>query len=356
MSFIFRAQRSRPSVFVNGCRLTILLTLALISAQHTIAATMVGAAYEPFNYASGTQIIATNNLNGGIGWNATGDVSAANAADANWGNAAARPAPSGAATNPGKTIGSPTLTYSATGYPGGAGGKAVIDATLGGTGNSTTNVSRLMGGQLVDSGTFYFSYLTDKNIDTARTTTLTFFGPPVGTTPPGSQQERLAIGQIGTGTAGNATTNGNFGLLVNNVNPANVVNAANPIPYGVGVTHLILGRIDWNPAGNENITIWVDPTNVTTEAAAGAPYLTTSNFELVSFDSIRLFSGNNAAAVDGMPAKPAVSADYDEIRIGDSWADVTTIVPEPATLLLTIVSLVGLRGLRRSRYAQAENS
>jgi hypothetical protein len=203
---------------------------------------------------------------------------------------------------------------------------------------------------LVDSGTFYFSYLTDKNNDTMRTTSLTFFGPSVGTTAPGNVPERLAIGQIGTGTATNAMTNGNLGLFFNNSQPGGVVNAATPIPYGVGVTHLIIGKVEWNPTGNETVTLWVDPTDVTSEAAAGTPYIVNNGFELTSFNSVRLFSGNEAAAVGAPhnhPIKPPVSADYDEIRIGNSWANVTTIVPEPTGFVLSLVCLAGLASLRR---------
>jgi MYXO-CTERM domain-containing protein len=328
--------------------LTFAIAAALAGAQRASAASMLGAAYEPFDYTAGTQIIDTNGLNGGIGWNASGDVLGANAANANWGNAAARPAPSGAATNPGKTIGSPGLTYSALGYATVTGGKSTIDASLGGTGNSTTNVSRLIG-QTVDSGAFYFSYLTRRNNDTQRTTSLTFFGAPVGTTAPQNQAERVAFGQIGTGTAGNAMTGGNFGILFNNSQPGGVVTAANPIPYGTGVTHLIVGRIDWNPTGNETVTMWVDPADVSSEAAAGTPYIVSSGFELTSFDSIRLFSGNQAAAVGTDPIKPAVSTDFDEIRVGGTWDGVTTttVAPEPSSALFAMVSVGALAALRR---------
>ena len=58
---------------------------------------------------------------------------------------------------------------------------------------------------------------------------------------------------------------------MNNSNPAGVLNATTPIPYGVGVTHLVVGKVDWNPAGNETVTLWIDPANVTTEAAAVVP-------------------------------------------------------------------------------------
>jgi hypothetical protein len=341
----FVAQRAAA----KWCCCAIALAGALTCAQVAVGAAMVGAAYEPFNYSAGTLIGPTPTLNAGVGWNPTGNIAAPNDAAANWGNAAALPAPGGTAS--GKSIAAPGLSFSAISYASSFGGKANMDASLGGTGNSTVNVSRLMGGQLVDSGTFYFSYLTRRNIDTLRTTSLSFFGP-AGPAAPGSQVERIAIGQIGTGTAGNATTNGNFGILMNNSNPAGVLNATTPIAYGTGVTHLVVGKIDWNAAGNETVSLWVDPANVTSEATAGAPYMTSNAFELTSFNSIRLFSGNNAAAVDGMPAKPAVSADYDEIRIGNSWLNVTrTSVPEPATLSLVLLSAVAFAALRNRRAA-----
>ena len=162
---------------------------ALACAHDAMGAAMVGAAYEPINYsAPNIQFVAASNLNAGIGWNATGSTAAANDANANWGNAAALPAIGGTAT--GRLTATPGLTFSATGYAPGAGGKVLMDATLGGTGNSTVNVSRTMGGQLVDTGTFYFSYLTRKNRDTLHATSLSFFGP-AGAAAPGRRLSAL---------------------------------------------------------------------------------------------------------------------------------------------------------------------
>ena len=96
--------------------------------------------------------------------------------------------------------------------------------------------------------------------------------------------------------------------------------------------------------------MWVDPLDVTSEAAAGAPYIITTAFELTSINSVRLFSGNQAAAVGTDPIKPAVSADYDEIRLGGSWdaaIKTTAPVPEPATLLLPIAAFTVLARQRR---------
>jgi hypothetical protein len=220
-----------------------------------------------------------------------------------------------------------------------SGNKLTADATLA---NQSNNIGRLLGGQLVDAGSMYFSYLTDKNNDTQRTINVAFMAPAVGTTPPGNQAERFAIGQIATGSG---NTGGNIGLLMNNSNPAGLVNAATPIPYGVGVTHLIIGRIDWNATGNETVTLWVDPTDVTTEGAAGAPYITTSGFELTNISTVRPFVGNTSGTFN------AVSADFDEIRIGGTWGSVTSegVVPEPTAGLLLMVAGLALSALRRKQ-------
>jgi len=326
----------------------IAVSIFFASSQFAVAGTMVGGAYEPFDYPSGTAIIQANSLNNGAGWNTAGNPNAANDADACWGDAIALPAAAGA----NKTVQTPSLSYAATGYPASLGGKALIDAN---TPNSTNNVSRNFK-QTVDAGTFWFSYLTDRNNDTHRTTSLAFFGAANGVSgQPGNTPERFSIGQIGTGTAGNVNTTGNFALLMNNTNPANVTQSATPINYGTNVTHLVVGRVEFNNGAanvqnfNDTVTVWIDPTDVTSVAALGTPNLQTSAFELTSFHSIRLFSGNQAAAVDGAPIKVAVSADFDEIRIGATLQDAITTVPEPTSLLLAAIGamLCGCGARRR---------
>jgi hypothetical protein len=340
------------SIRVPASRLLALaagVVCSVVCSQAALAAPVVGGAYEPFDYADGTELVIGNNLMGGAGWNASGDVNSPNDASTRWAlNGTALP--NSAGSGPAKRVFVPGLSYTALGYPAATGGKATIDAripTTAATG-TTNNVSRHMG-QLIDSGTTYFSYLTDKNNDTLRTTSLAFFGPGVGTTPPASQAERFSFGQIGTANDANTQTNGNLALFFNNNQPTGVVQAANPIAYGVDVTHLVIGKIEWNATGNETVTIWVDPLSVLSEAAAGTPYVSSNGFELTSINSIRLFSGNQANATANMPIKPPVSADFDEIRFGDSWnaAITTNVVPEPATLLLPIVGAALLATRRR---------
>src|SRR4051812_4318887 len=121
------------------------VSLSFACSQLALAGTMIGGAYEPFDYPVGTAIIQANSLNGGTGWNTAGNPNAANDADARWGDAIALPAAAGA----NKTVQTPSLSFSAVGYPASVGGKALIDAN---TPNSTNNVSRNFK-QSVDTGT-----------------------------------------------------------------------------------------------------------------------------------------------------------------------------------------------------------
>jgi hypothetical protein len=310
---------------IQRCCWTITCALSLLcTTQASYAAAVVGSMQEAFDYPDATVFVNSSTLNGGQGWNAAGTATA-NDPGANWGsilNAGAN-----------RTATSPGLTYSATGYLPASGNKLTLDAA---TPNATQNIGRTLGGQTIDTGSTYFSLLMSKNNDTIRTMNWAFFN---GTT------ERFAVGMIGA-TAGN--TAGNIALLMNNSNPAGLVQSASPIAMGINVTHLVVGRIDWNAGGFETVSLWVDPTDVTSEAGAGAIYAQTSAFELTAITGVRPFAGNNATV--GGNAVTGVSANFDEFRLGGTWESVTSLgvpVPEPATGVLAGLGVSLALALRR---------
>jgi len=311
---------------LQRCFWTITCALGILCAtQPSHAAAIVGSMQEAFDYPDTTQF---GTLNGGQGWNGAGSTSP-NDANANWGAILT----SGSA--PFRTATAPGLTYSATGYLPASGNKLTLDGTT-----AVQNVGRLLGNQTIDTGSTYFSLLMSKNNDTIRTMNWAFFN---GTT------ERFAVGMIGA-TAGNSA--GNIALLMNNSNPAGLIQSGSPIAMGIGVTHLMVGRIDWNASGFETVSLWVDPTDVTTEAAAGTIYASTSAFELTAITGVRPFAGN-AATVGGNPVA-GVSANFDEFRLGGTWASVTSlpvVVPEPTTGVMAALGF-GLALVLRRRQSR----
>jgi hypothetical protein len=325
---------------------TVVFSVAIGWNHLANAATISGSLYEPFNYAAGTEIGQNSGVNGGPGWNPTGNPAPPNPSTSQWGDASAGGTGGAAGLNGGsnaaKTVTAGTLSFAATGYPAaGQGNKFNLNAVLA---NAVNNIGRPLGGQTIDAGTTYFSVLMRRNNDTNRTQNLAFFGGgSVGV----NGTERFAIGQIGAAAGG---TNGAIGMLMNNTNPAGIVvpPAANQILMGTNVTHLIIGRIDWNAGGFETVSLWVDPTNVTSEIPIASAYVSTSLFELTSINAIRPFVGNTVTT----PSLPAVQGDFDEIRLGGTWASVTTdplpIVPEPGSLALAAMGFVLFGcGLRR---------
>jgi hypothetical protein len=301
------------------------------------AATISGSMSEPFNYAPGTLFPNTGGTpNGGAGWNATGDGSQANTAG--WGTNVQN---NGNATGADRKATAGGLTFSATGYAAGTGNKLTLDSV---TPASSESVSRTLGGQTIDAGTTYFSFLMRREADTLRTLNMAFFS---GTT------EKLTFGQIGAAVSGVLTgSNGKVALIYNNSNPAGI--RASTVDMGLNVTHLIVGRIDWNTGSIPNptfdkVTAWVDPTDVTSEAAAAAAqFYSNSEFDLTSLTFLRPFSGNAAATT---PVTPANIGSYDEIRLGGTWASVTSTpaVPEPGSVALVLIGLLVYSGsgLRR---------
>lgn len=308
-------------------------SLALFGSASLFGAAYVGSAYEGFDYSAGAM---TNTLGGGTGWNATGDALSPNTTT--WGVGTNL-----TITNQGATIQSPGLGLSTSGYPASTGGAAFVTGAT-----ASSSIGRLFG-QSVDSGTFYFSYLTQRSNDEFRTVNLSFFGT----------NERLAIGQIAANAntrdqQGNWLSNagqnsGNFAALIsnsqNNAAAATTVgqaangvyvNTTAPVAYSSTSPTLIVGKIEFNYNGGveDRFTLYVNPTDLLNESSLTA-YLTMEHNDFGTLTGFRVFSG---ATGGGYNASGAL---FDEIRLGSKFTDVTGAIPEPSTF----AALVGVAGM-----------
>lgn len=186
--------------------------LALLSTAPAFGAAYQGLAHDNFDYTVGFSPDAT--LNGGTGWNATGEATLANTAL--WATGANLTA-SGT-----RTIANGSIEFSATGYPAGTGNSLLV--------TGVGQIGRAFA-QTVDSGTFYFSYLTQKTVDQVRTVNFSLFGT----------NERLAFGQIannvntrdpdGVWLSGAGANSGSFVALLSNVANSPVAAVTDPTSY-----------------------------------------------------------------------------------------------------------------------------
>lgn len=192
------------------------------------------------------------------------------------------------------------------------------------------------GASLSDTGQFYFAFLMNNNGNTHKYAMMTlfasFFHDGNG---PGGGTELVSFGQNDAGDI--VFISGNYG-------------SGSPIfsTYDTGIdassgTHLFV--IGWNTnAGTDqaSFSFWYDPlTSVESPLAAYASGTPGFSVNLPSFhyEFARIGGQSNAT--------------WDELRIGDTFADVTPglPVPEPSAVLLTGAGLAFLLWRRKARLA-----
>jgi hypothetical protein len=115
-------------------------------------------------------------------------------------------------------------------------------------------------------------------------------------------------------------------------------------PRFAGDTVFVVASYEFVPGSNNDIArMWVNPDPSTFRTASPPPPTLISQPGGTAADAAQIFSYNlrNVNTV-GNP-----NVQFDELRVGDDWASVT--IPEPATLALFGLLLVGLMGLLRRR-------
>jgi len=174
----------------------------------------------------------------------------------------------------------------------------------------------------------------------APTATPTTFG---GTLPTFDDSPELAFG-IGSTFATNPSILANPTLTADDLSWG--VN--NNFPRGrlvdgvtAGSSYLVVVRLEMSATTlQDRVTLWVNPADLSSEAlspATIAQFTNTGTGGDLAFDRLSIIRAASSNISEGII--------FDELRIGDTWADVVPI-PEPTTITM-LIGLAGLFGLSR---------
>jgi hypothetical protein len=272
-------------------------------------------AYEGFDYTAGTSLVG---LNGGLGFTNAWQV-----------NGTPNTAP-----NLGASVRAIGLEYQD------SGGNRLV--TSGGSGFltgqfGTAQPTRDFLGRGADGTTVWISFIGARSGPTTNNATT-----PQNPYPRGSSlafftgSERFSVGNA------SGATNGNWFLTPTGT-------AANGVPTTTPINQqsLLVLRVDY-AAGNDNAYLFVNPTLGVEPLISGASATLLGVTDL-SFFRLRPFTGANDAA----NSRPYAEFAMDEIRIGDTYADVTpfTVVPEPSVVALLVVGLAAMMWRRGRGYS-----
>jgi len=146
----------------------------------------------------------------------------------------------------------------------------------------------------------------------------------------GSGLRGILIGPAADGSQTNYVVRnvGSSGVLQDDIILSNIVQ--NDPNTGSPYVRYTIARIDFdddptNPAGNSKLTIWQDPTDVSSEAAA------TASVTPVEFRTFALTSATDITHMTFAGVDYSKAASFDEPRFATTWDDVAS-VPEPSAV------------------------
>ena len=111
--------------------------------------------------------------------------------------------------------------------------------------------------------------------------------------------------------------------------PATSLSAASGVSAETG-TALLVVRLA-SGAANDTAHLWVNPLLGSEPSEAGATVL--ADFPHIEYQCVDVMSIGTPAPFIGI----------DEVRMGDSWQSVTPVVPEPQTMFVLALAVLGLR-------------
>jgi hypothetical protein len=162
------------------------------------------------------------------------------------------------------------------------------------TGTTTSGGSATFNGTGLGDSTLWFSVLVKNTVNADR---LLFF----------STGSSTGAGVDFTATQARADVSGTMATTVVTITSANV--------------NFIVGKMIFSSSGNETVTIWVNPTNFTDEAALTASAVGSSS---VSANGSLSIATNSPI----YPRMQGATTVYDEIRLGTELASVTPVIVE----------------------------
>jgi hypothetical protein len=292
----------------------LVFSLALAWTVETTPRAAAGLlAYEGFDYAAGTSLVGQN---GGLGftnaWQANGSPNTAPGF-----SAIIQAAGLSYKDSKGNTL----VT---------AGGSALFTGQYG-----TAQPTRDFLGRGTDGTTTWISFIGDRQGPTTNNT-----GTPFNPYPRGSSLAFFTSGERFSVGSASGATNGNWYLT-----PTGTAASGVPTTTPISQQSLLVVRVDYL-AGNDNAYLFVNP-DLTTEPLIGNASATLLGVTDLSFYRLRPFAG----ASDAANGRPYADFVMDEIRIGDTFRDVTPFVavPEPSVLVLSLIGLAVAIGRRVCR-------